>query len=96
MGIREDSFRPGHFITEEVRVRTTSASLCQLVAGGGAGRCSDLRGGAPAEDSSVVLRVPKIKLQRRNGFSMWHAEETAAFTECTKPIAVHLEKNLYG
>lgn len=55
-----------------------------------------LEGRSPGRRLFCVLRVPKIKLQRRNGFSMWHAEETAAFTECTKPIAVHLEKNLYG
>lgn len=55
-----------------------------------------LEGRSPGRRLFCVLRVPKIKLQRRKGFSMWHAEETAVFTEGTKPIAVYLDKNLYG
>lgn len=76
------------FITEELSVRMTSASLGNLAARG-----PGLEGGAAAKDFCVCPKGSGIKSQRRRGPSTWQAEDTGVFVECTERTAVPSDKN---
>lgn len=87
MGMRRDLFLPGHFMTEEVRVRKTSASLCNIVARGAQTWREE-----PQQNTLCFLSAPGIKFQKRKSSSFWHAEEAGVFRGYTKRLAVHSDK----